>query len=199
MKRIIKIGLITMFLLCNLITTVSAEDNDYEINGYIVTINGVSYDLSTEEGNYNLVYDNQDMSTEEYIEILNMVYNEMLIPVQRNLGGVGTNEMVPDDPGDGGGYTYFHSMSWFYRSDDGWNLSLNPKSIIRDNGPSFANAGWTNEVVYYQSGNSHWYNADSLYGQYICHYLFATYKTEWNLAPSIPNTTAFQWIVDRCN
>ena len=90
-------------------------------------------------------------------------------------------------------------MYWFYRSDDGWNLSLNPKSIIRDNGPSFANAGWTNEVVYYQSGNSHWYNADSLYGQYICHYLFATYKTEWNLAPSIPNKTAFQWIVDRCN
>ena len=50
-----------------------------------------------------------------------------------------------------------------------------------------------------QSGNSHWYNADSLYGQYICHNLFATYKTEWNLAPSIPNKTAFQWIVDRCN
>ena len=198
MKKIIKIGLITMLLMGSFVTAVNAEENDYVINGYIVTMNGISYDLSTEEGNYNLVADNQSMTTEEYIEILNRVYDEILIPIQENIGGEGTNEYVPDDPGHGG-YTYFNSMYWFYRSDDGWNLSLNPKSIIRDNGPSFANAGWANEVVYYQSGNSHWYNADSLYGQYICHYLFATYKTEWNLAPSIPNKTAFQWIVDRCN
>lgn len=198
MKKIIKIGLITMLLMGSFVTAVNAEENDYVINGYIVTMNGISYDLSTEEGNYNLVADNQSMTTEEYIEILNRVYDEILIPIQENIGGEGTNEYVPDDPGYGG-YTYFNSMYWFYRSDDGWNLSLNPKSIIRDNGPSFANAGWANEVVYYQSGNSHWYNADSLYGQYICHYLFATYKTEWNLAPSIPNKTAFQWIVDRCN
>lgn len=198
MKRIIKIGLITMLLMGSFVTAVNAEENDYVINGYIVTMNGISYDLSTEEGNYNLVADNQSMTTEEYIEILNRVYDEILIPIQENIGGEGTNEYVPDDPGGGGGYTYFHSMSWIYRSDDGWNLSLNPKTNTRSNIPDNL-SGW-NEVVSYQSSNSHWYNAASLKGQYICHFWFApASKTYWNIAPSIPNKSAFQWVIDKCN
>ncbi|MBR0473430.1 MAG: DUF2599 domain-containing protein [Erysipelotrichaceae bacterium] len=195
--KTIKIILVTMLLMCSFVTSVSADENDYEINGYIVRMNGVSYDLSTQEGNYNLVADNKSMTTEEYIRILNMVYNETLIPIQDNIGGNGTNEYVPDDPGITGGYTYFYSMTWIYRSDDGWNLSLNPKPDTRSTVIDNLN-GWS-EVVSNQSSNSHWYNAESLKGQYICHFWFASSKQFWHIAPSIPNKSAFQWVEDKCN
>ena len=194
-KKIVAIFII-LFTMVTMSNGIYAEtDQDYEIDGYVVTYKGVDYDLSTYEGNYNLTLNNPELSVEKYCEIVGLLdemISQQTVLIGNNEDHV--NDIIPDGPP--GGYTYFNSMSWINR-DDGINLSLNPKSTTR---ATYANAmnGW-NEVVAYRSDDSNWYNAASLKGQYQCHFWFANTKTYWNISPDIPNKNAFQWVVDHCN
>ena len=189
-----------MFLTASI--PVSANKENYTImNDFKVKYKHIIYDLSTKEGNLKLVENNQNMSVAEYIKIINFVVNDEALEIQFNSIDTSKNidplAIVPDDPLPGGPFKYHGKMYWFFRDQDGWNLGVTPTNEVKS---SFINAnkGW-DEVVKYQSSNSHWYNEASLKGQYLCHFWFAQNKAQWNIAPSIPNKNAFEWVVDRCN
>ena len=192
----------SLCLMLSVAIPVNASNNYVFLNGFEIKYNGVVYDLSTREGNYNLVFNNQNMSSEEYMLILSQLYStnekDYLQEFNENQG-IELLELVPNDPGVGGSIYEYHSyMKWFYRDDDGWNLGVAPYSSTKTSLPKIY-SGWA-EVVEYQKSNVHWYNEDSLKGQYLCHYWFApATKTQWNIAPSIPNKSAFEWVVDKCN
>lgn len=168
-----------------------AQNSHVIYNGTNIIYKGLGYDLSTQAGNYQLLFDNPEMSVEEYTSI----FKGVLQNIEFNVMPLAS--LPNDDVGGGMSYKYFTGVSWFYRKTDGWNIKLLPRDITR---LSLQNAtlGWK-EVVKKQSSNSHWSNEKSLESQYFCHYTFANGKTDWNLAPSIPYRNAMEWVSNRCN
>ena len=104
-------SILSMVVIMILPSSIIKAEENYTINGYVITYNGKDYDLSTPQGNYELTEDNQNMSVQEYIDILNNVYTTSDVSSMTIHNGYeyGINELVPGDPGNGG-YTYFNSM-----------------------------------------------------------------------------------------
>lgn len=193
-KKLFKSSLVLCMLLSSNIP-VSANNNFIVLDNFKVKYHNVIYDLSKKEDNIKITQNNENMTVEEYLNILDVVIESNSDLLNNNENN--TRALVPSEPGAGSPYRYHLSMEWFYRSEDGWNLGVIPYDFPRQN---FNNAviGW-NEVVDEQGTNAHWYNEASLRGQYLCHFWFANTKEQWNIAPSIPNKNAFEWIGHKCN
>lgn len=200
LKKLLNAVLSLSFVFCLGVKKINGYSSDgelsgnenYSVVGEKIVYNGFVYDLSNPLGIYELTFNNREMSANELSLILSQIQSNEQV-------GIEPYQSIPNDntPGGAAKYVYFYSMDWFYRDADGWNLSLDPTSITRGSYAKMT-SGW-DEVVKEQKSSSHWYNASSLKGQYVCHYYFANKKAKWNIAPSIPDKGAFEWVVDKCN
>jgi|GEM_PF-2335279 len=98
--------------------------------------------------------------------------------------------------------TYFSSGSWITRNSV-ISLSLKPTLLLRASvGAVFAIAvvidSW-NKASARHSSNANWRNSHGMYEQYVCHFYFAFYKSEFNLEPSRPAVGLTRTIAASCN
>jgi len=108
-----------------------------------------------------------------------------------------TPSMIVLPPDSGGGYIYFSNMEWIMRNSV-ISLSLKPKTNIY----SITGASRTpwEEVLYFGSLDSRWYNASGMKDQFTCHYdLVRLLKTPWNLEPSRPDKSYLETVLAGCN
>lgn len=109
--------------------------------------------------------------------------------------------------------TYFSSSKWIVRSGVR-SLSLTPSTVTRLGGvislgsitsvtKAFASNAvikdsW-NKLYNKYKGSSYWKNTDGMRDQYVCHFRFAFFKSEFNLEPSRPNVSFASTVASKCN
>lgn len=156
---------------------------------FVSTNNSKEYDLNDREGILSFITDNQSVTFEEINILVEEVGNDMSTQIS-------PYALEPNDP-LGGKWTWHLNVNWIYRSD-GWNLSAYPNTLARKNLAN-SNSAFSELKTNYKGKISHWTNEASLKGQWTCHFIFANSKSHWNINPSIPNKSAFKWVIDKCN
>lgn len=98
---------------------------------------------------------------------------------------------------------YFKSGKWIVRSGTR-SLSLKPSWILRASvgaglgSIAVAQASWKGVKSKFKS-SKYWKNERSIYNQYICHFYFAFYKSEFNLEPRRKTVSLAKTIAKKCN
>lgn len=96
-------------------------------------------------------------------------------------------------------YSYFDSGRWIIR-DGLVSLSLVPNWKLRVSmvGGALKEASWAavKKDFYW---DKKWYNTQGLYEQYVCHFNFAFFKSEFNLEPSRRSVGYWSTVASKCN
>ncbi|MBC1921992.1 DUF2599 domain-containing protein [Listeria grayi] len=139
--------------------------------------------------------DNNGMPVKTYYEINGTTLSQI----------IETNEVtsypVIADPTTYG--WYFKSGKWIVRGGKR-SLSLKPSLGLRVSvgtgiaSIAIAQASWKNVKSNFKS-SKYWKNERSIYNQYICHFYFASFKSEFNLEPYRKTVSLAKTIAKKCN
>lgn len=117
-----------------------------------------------------------------------------IVPKQLLIYDIMTRFSVPLAKASGY-YACFDKVEWINRNNV-WSLSVYPHFAA--NGYSKDQAwGFLKEA---HEKDYHWYNTDSMYHQFVCHYDWAgSFKMPWNLEPSKADKGYWGFVASGCN